>query len=302
MSAHHDASRPDVHGHDGHSHSHDGHAHGHDRDHAHDHGADEDFARMIELDTIVHSGFLADVTTWIQSLAADLDVRHILDVGAGTGAGTLALAQRFPAAQVVAADVSPAMLTRVQDLAATQGLAGRISTERVDIAADVSGLGTFDLAWASASLHEASDPDQAFRNLHSALRPGALLAVIEMDDPPRMLPTDLADFEDRLHAATAHVRQGKAYSPDWTGPLARAGFELEARRTFTTDQSADGRGPAGEFATLFLSRVANVSSAHLSRPDQDLLTTLLGDGPGSLRQRSDLQIRGTRSAWIARRP
>ena len=257
---------------------------------------------MIELDTIVHSGFLADVTTWLHGLAGDLDVRRVLDVGAGTGAGTVALAQRFSAADVVAVDVSPAMLARVRDRAAAHGLAGRISTEEADIAADVSHLGVFDLVWASASLHEARDLDQAFRNLHALLRPGALLAVIEMDDPPRLLPADLADFEDRLHGAFAHARQGNAYSPDWTGALARAGFALEVRRTFTTDESADGRGPAGEFATLFLSRLASSSSANLSRPDQDLLTTLLGDGPGSLRQRRDLQIRGSRSAWIARRP
>ena len=257
---------------------------------------------MIELDTIVHSSFLADVTTWLHGLAGDLDVRRVLDVGAGTGAGTIALAQQFSAADVVAVDVSPAMLARVRDRAAAHGLAGRISTEGADITAHVSHLGAFDLAWASASLHEARDPDQAFRNLHSLLRPGALLAVIEMDDPPRLLPGDLADFEDRLHGAFAHARQGNAYSPDWTGPLERVGFELEMRRTFTTDEVADGRGPAGEFATLFLSRLVSTSSANLSGPDRELLTMLLGEGPGSLRERRDLQIRGNRSVWIARRP
>lgn len=281
---------------------HDAHAHDRQHDGSHDHGQDHEFARMIELDTIVHGEVLTDVTTWLQGLAADMDVQRVLDVGAGTGAGSVALAQRFGTADVVAADVSQAMLDRVRELAAAHGLAGRISTVRADIGADVTHLGTFDLAWASASLHEARDADQTFRNLSSVLRPGGLLAVIEMDDLPRMLPADLSDFEDRIHAAFSHARHGGAYGPDWTGPLARAGFELETRRTFTIDQGADGRGPAGEFATLFLSGLASTSTAHLSRPDQDLLTTLLGDGPDSLRQRSDLRIRGARSAWIARRP
>lgn len=257
---------------------------------------------MIELDTVVHGDFLMGATAWLESLTVGTDVVRILDVGAGTGAGAIALAERFPAADVVAIDISPAMLERVRVHADARGFAPRISTERVDIATDSWELGAFDLAWASASLHEAVDPDQAFRNLHSALRPGGLLVVVEMDDPPRMLPADLADFEERLHVAFALARQGNAYGPDWTSALARSGFALESRRTFTIDETADGRGPAGEFATLFLSRLASACAAHLSNADQHALAVLLGDGPGGLRHRSDLRIRGARSVWIARRP
>ena len=277
------------------------HAHAH-HDPTRDHGQDDEFARMIELDTVVHGDFLEDVTAWVETLAAGVGVARILDVGAGTGAGTIALAERFPAADVVAIDISPAMLKRVRALADARALAPRISTEHVDVATDSWELGAFDLAWASASLHEAVDPDQAFRNLHSALRPGGLLVVVEMDDPPRMLPADLADVEERLHVAFARARQGNAYSPDWTSALAHSGFALETRRTFTIDEAADGRGPAGEFATLFLSRLASASAAHLSNADREALAVLLGDGPGGLRQRSDLRLRGARTLWIARRP
>lgn len=280
------------------AHSHHDPAH----DSARDHGQDEEFARMIELDTVVHADVLVGVTAWLESLMAGVDVRRVLDVGAGTGAGTAALAERFPAADVVATDISPAMLERVRELADARGLASRVSTERVDIATDSWELGTFDLAWASASLHEAVDTDQAFRNLHSALRPGGLVVVVEMDDPPRMLPADLAEFEERLYAAFALARQGNAYSPDWTNALARSGFTLETRRTFTIDEPVNGGGPAGEFATLFLSRLASASATHLSPTDQEELAGLLGDRPGNLRQRSDLRLRGARTVWIARRP
>ncbi|WP_217629084.1 class I SAM-dependent methyltransferase [Sanguibacter gelidistatuariae] len=257
---------------------------------------------MLELDALVHKGYLTDVTTWLQGLAADAGVQRVLDVGAGAGSGTIALAQRFPEANVVATDLSEGMLERVRSLADASGLAGRVSTELADIGADVARLGTFDLAWASASLHEVGDPDRAFRNLRDALRPGGLLAVVEMDSPPRMLPLDLADFEDRLYAAFAHASQGNAYHPDWTDPLYRSGFELEVRRTFMIDEPADGRGRAGEYATLYLSRIAQASTANLDDADRALLTTLLGDGPDGLRQRADLRLRGSRTAWIARRP
>ena len=258
--------------------------------------------RLIELDAIVHGGFLTDVMSWFRGLADDIDVRRVLDVGAGTGAGTVALAQQFVGAEVVAADVSEGMLERVRALAATRGLAERISTEHADIAADVSGLGRFDVAWASASLHEAADPDQAFRNLFAALRPGGLLAIVEMNGPPQVLPLELADLEDRLHAAFEPVRQGNAYNLDWSAPLERAGFDLEVLRTVTIEETVDGRGPAGEFATLFLTRMVSAAAAQLSASDAVQLAALLGDGADGLRQRSDLRLRGTRSVWLARRP
>lgn len=284
-----------------HDHSHD-HSHDHGRSHGHAHSHDVASVRTIELDTIVHAAFLADVTTWLRDRVGDLAVRRVLDVGSGTGAGTVALAEQFPDAEVVAADVSDVMLERVRSLAAERGLAARISTENADIAADVTRLGRFDLAWASASLHEADDPDRAFENLFAALRPGGLLTVVEMDGPPRVLPLELADLEERLHAAFEPVRQGNAYHLDWSAPLARAGFELETLRTVAIEETVDGHGPAGEFATLFLTRMMSAAASQLSAPDAAQLTALLGDGPDSLRRRSDLRLRGSRSVWLARRP
>lgn len=287
----------------GHGHGHDSHAQAHGG-HSQTHG--EGLARMLELDALVHDDFLTDVTTWLQGLAAGAEatssVQRILDVGAGTGTGTVALAQRFPAADVVATDISASMLERVRALAEERGVAGRVTTELADVGNDVTHLGTFDLAWASASLHEVGDPDRAFGNLRDALRPGGILAVVEMDSPPRMLPLDLADFEDRLYAVFARSQQGNAFHLDWTDTLDRAGFDLEARRTFTIDEPADGRGPAGEYAALYLSRVAQATTAHLDDADRAFLTTLLGDGPDGLRQRTDLRLRGSRTAWIARQP
>lgn len=44
-------------------------------------------------------------------------VRRALDVGTGTGAGALEIAKRFPGAEVVGLDVSPAMLEEARRLA-----------------------------------------------------------------------------------------------------------------------------------------------------------------------------------------
>lgn len=96
----------------------DGPRHGHDHGHGHDHHALGD---LLDLDAAVLQRYWSDVMTWVHSRAPERPVRRVLDVGAGTGAGTIALAARFPDAGVVAVDMSPEMLERVQKRAAIGG-------------------------------------------------------------------------------------------------------------------------------------------------------------------------------------
>ena len=111
-----------------------------------------------------------------------------MDLGCGTGAGALALAQRFGGADVTAVDVSASMLGRLQAKARERGLAGRIRTLQADLDAGWPAVGLVDLVWASNSLHHVEDPDQVLAGAFAALRPGGLLAVAEMDSFPRFLP------------------------------------------------------------------------------------------------------------------
>ena len=47
----------------------------------------------------------------------DIPVRRALDVGTGTGLGALEIAKRYPGAEIVGVDVSPAMLEKARRLA-----------------------------------------------------------------------------------------------------------------------------------------------------------------------------------------
>jgi SAM-dependent methyltransferase len=47
----------------------------------------------------------------------DMPVRRALDVGTGTGLGALEIAKRYPGAEIVGVDVSPAMLEKARRLA-----------------------------------------------------------------------------------------------------------------------------------------------------------------------------------------
>ena len=70
--------------------------------------------------------------------------RRVLDLGTGTGAAARAIAERFPEAEVVGADLSPRMLGEARR-ALPQELASRVRYEEADASALPYEDGTFDL-------------------------------------------------------------------------------------------------------------------------------------------------------------
>jgi ubiquinone/menaquinone biosynthesis C-methylase UbiE len=149
---------------------------------AHTHGPH--MARLLELDAHIHAPLLAEAESLVTDAVVTAEVHRVLDIGAGTGTGAIVLAHTVPAAQIVAVDIDEAMLEQVRGRAQASGLDHRIVTLDADVAAEYPPIGLADIAWSSAALHEVSDPDRAFRNLFEALRPGGVLAVVEMDAFP----------------------------------------------------------------------------------------------------------------------
>lgn len=272
------------------------HCHADDHGHSHDHGSF--LGRLLELDAEVHADMLASATARVAEVAEG-QVRRVLDIGSGVGTGTIALARRFPGAEVVAVDISEDMLAQVRERARDAGVGDRVTTRRSDIVAPADDLGPADVVWASASLHETSDADAAFGNLFAALRPGGLLAVLEMDAAPRVLPARWTDWEEQVRAAGGGT---PADHPDWTEQIAAAGFGVPHTDSLLTDLHAPADGPAGEYASLELRRIGQRALPSLEPKDQETLRSLAGDGAGSVRELGELWIRGTRTLWTARRP
>jgi len=69
------------------------HHHAHDR-HDHQHDGDQPaqavLAELLDLDAEVLHDYLSSVTGWVGGLAAGQPPRRILDLGCGTGTGSLA--------------------------------------------------------------------------------------------------------------------------------------------------------------------------------------------------------------------
>jgi SAM-dependent methyltransferase len=281
--------------------------------HHHAHGAaDPSLAAMLDLDARILHRHLLEVTTWVRRLARHTAGRVVVDLGAGTGTGTVALARRFDRAEVVAVDASDAMLARVAERAIVDGLADRIRTVRADLDAGWPALPSADLVWASLMLHEVADPARLLGRIRDGLAPGGILAVVEMDGPPRFLPDDLPPdlarpgLADRLDDAVTHGGTGGPSHPDWAPWLGDAGLVEVETRAFAID--ADPADPIAAAATLpyaraWLARVRDRAADRLEADDRAALDALLGpDGPHALARIPDLRLRGTRTVYVGRRP
>ncbi|WP_228556109.1 class I SAM-dependent methyltransferase [Catenulispora pinisilvae] len=290
------------HSHGSHGHgSHGGHHPG-DESHGAHHPEDEaSMADVLDLDAEVVRPYLDELTAWAAG-HAETAPRTILDIGAGTGTGTLALARRFASADLAAVDRSPGMLDRLQAAAAAAGIADRLRTVQADLdsAWPAAAIGTADLAWASSSLHHVADPDRVLANVHGALNPGGLLVVVEMDAMPRFLPDGVyPGMEERCRRAAA----GKGWNawPNWTGHLERAGFTVAEERTFAIDLS-----PAPPAANRLAHRILGGMRGRLADqlPLEDIaaLDRLLDPADEEfVLRRSDLEVRSARTAWAALR-
>ncbi|WP_328581859.1 class I SAM-dependent methyltransferase [Streptomyces sp. NBC_00370] len=293
---------------------HDGH-HGHHGHRHHDNagGFDEpDMAELLDLDAEVLHAHLTDVTAWLATsagAAGDIPVRRLLDLGSGTGTGTLALLQRFPDAEAVAVDASAPLLHRLRDKAQAQGVAERVRTVQADLDEAWPDFGDVDLVWTSAALHHMADPDGALREVFAALRPGGLLAVVEMEGFPRFLPDDLGigkpGLEARLHELTSHEHAERVphLGADWGPRLTAAGFTVESERRFAVDLLPPLPAATGRYAQAMLRRLRDALADRLGADDRSVLDTLLDShGPDSVTHRGDLTVRTERPAWLVRRP
>jgi SAM-dependent methyltransferase len=261
-------------------------------------------ADLLDLDAEVLSDYHREVAEWV---SASLTQRsRVIDLGAGTGTGTLALARQLPDAEVIALDVDEQMLKHLQDKARASGLADRVRAVPADLdRAWPDGLAPADLVWAANSMHHMRDPARAVEQVHQVLRPGGLLAVTELESFPRFL-TDPAGaaLEDRIHAAMARGRDeaGMHMHEDWPARFTAAGLVVESERRF---EIALPPPPGSPMATS----VARYAMATLLRARHGLQDKL---GAGDIAQldalalalptRDDLTVRTSRTVWLARRP
>ncbi|GCD92689.1 class I SAM-dependent methyltransferase [Embleya hyalina] len=273
---------------------------------AHEHvHVETDLAEILDLDAEVLAEHIAAVTA---SLPTETDPRHIVDLGCGTGAGTLALLRRFPNSRVTAVDSAPAHLDRLRDKAVADGVDERLRIVRADLdTPTLPDLGRPELVWASASMHHMSDPDRTLRQVRELLSPGGVFLMIELAAFPRFLPpaapADSPGLEDRCHAAIdrEHAATTSHRGADWTPKLTAAGFTIESENTRTLHVPAARNPAVTRYAHTTFTGLRTRIGRLLTPEDRTALDRLLDpESPQSLRNRDDLALRTRRTTWTTR--
>jgi ubiquinone/menaquinone biosynthesis C-methylase UbiE/formylmethanofuran dehydrogenase subunit E len=139
----------------------------------------------------------------------------VADIGAGTGLFTRLIARKLgEGGRVYAVEIAPAFLKHIGTEAEKAGLQEVIVP--VESSAESTNLkpGSIDLAFVCATYHHFEKPASILASIHSALRPGGRLVVIDFDLRP-----DASAF------VKAHARAPLATYVD---ELKAAGFERVA--------------------------------------------------------------------------
>jgi ubiquinone/menaquinone biosynthesis C-methylase UbiE len=181
---------------------------------------------------------------------------HVLDVGCGCGETALDLARRVGAAGLVlGVDISRLLVEAAIRLARQSG-AANLRFAAADAQIHAFPPARFDLIFSRFGIMFFDDPEAAFRNLRSALRPGGRLVFVCWPAPRENLFVTIP-----LAAAAPRMPLPEPGEPDAPGPfafadlervrriLSRAGFEAIETERLTAKV---GGGTADEVATMLL--------------------------------------------------
>ncbi len=148
----------------------------------------------------------------------------VVDLGAGTGQFTLAVAARC--ARVVAVDVSPVMLARLRSKVIASGLPNVDVVHAGFLSYEHSG-GAANFIYSRWALHHLPDfwKALALHRMRSVLRAGAILRLSDV-----VYSFDIGDADERIERWCATLPVHAAREGDWT----RADIEEHVRDEHST--------------------------------------------------------------------
>ena len=216
---------------------------------------------------------------------------RILDVGCGTGALAVAVAERWPAVTVDAIDASDGMLAIARrELDARPGaVRGQVRYAHGYADRLPFGDGTFDVVVSAFVLQLVPSAPRALREMRRVLRPGGRLAVVQWLEGGTPCAADGA-YDEALVAAGMEAREPGGNHPDLASPraaaaqLRRAGFRHVTARADRLEHAFTPEGFAG-FITRFDDEdlFATMETGARATLEADLMRRLRALPPAGLR-------------------
>ena len=155
----------------------------------------EHAAESFDAASVVHAEIRSRLIERLDVVRLDPTV--VLDLGAATGHGSRALKTRYPRANVIALDLSTAMLREARR---QQRLFRRFKRVAGDAARLPLRSDSVDLVFSNLMLQWCSDPDAVFRETRRVLRQGGLLTFASLGpDSLRELRTAWAQIDRGTH-------------------------------------------------------------------------------------------------------
>lgn len=190
-----------------------------------------EFARAMVPMMMPSAQAIADVLD-----AASARPTRVLDIAAGHGIFGIVLAQRYPAAEIVAVDWAPVLEVATEN-AKAMGVDARHRTLAGDAFTVEYGTG-FDIALVTNFLHHFDRPANVtlLKKIAAALSSGGRIVVLEfVPNDDRVTPPMAAQFSLSMLAGTP---SGDAYTfPDLRGMLGDAGFSQVVRHLLQGPQT-----------------------------------------------------------------
>lgn len=277
----------------------------------HEHDHQPDWVELAEMLENKAETFAASTREALDELA-ELRPERILDVGSGPGVAACLLAERFPAAEVLALDGEPVLLERATARAERSGV--RLGTRQVQFPDGLTSLEPADLIWSSQTMHHVGDQRAAVRALAAALRPGGVLALAEGGLPQRFLPAHIGlgrpGLQERLdlaaseafHRMRAELPDFLAAIDDWPAMLRAAGLGEVWQRTCLIEYPAPLEPGPLRTVRETLRRYRDGFAEQLEAEDLETLERLLDPtAPEGIEQRGDVFYKTAITVYFGRR-
>lgn len=164
------------------------------------------YRRSIERLTVQDVAvFFKEALAELPQLVGDLARGgRVVDIHCGGGRWLIAMAQRFPALELVGIELEPDSVARARANVEAAGLADRIEIRHAKASALTEP--EFDVAYFQYALHQLHDPVKVLRSAAGALREHGRILVLDW-----LLPSTLEEFRTRQGELIAGVQLDELY-------------------------------------------------------------------------------------------